>query len=375
MDQISRLIEETKARIDILRPTPGDDDTAEMIRLEDILAGYRKTYTAVVRDYEGMRVTAARGADDVVLFEAAAVPTKPVRPRTLVNTAVAAVVGAMLGLGTAFALEGIDDTIKRSDDVERSADLTTIGTIGRFQRGALITRDQPLSPTAEAFRIVGTNIRCSSLDPPLRTLLVTSPGPVEGKSTFLANLAVALAQANLRVAVVDADLRRPRQHQIFGITQIPGLTSALDDGSAHRILKTAAGLSILPTGELPPNPASVVASRHMAALVQGLEDVADVVLIDGPPILPVTDAAVLSNVVAGVLIVVEVGRTRRRELHEGVQALRYVGGNVIGAVLTQVPAGHGGYPDYRACDDDYRQDSHTTQSCGARTRARRIVRP
>ena len=371
MGDLSQLIDDTEGQIDAL----GFGGADEWARLESILAGYRNSYTAVVQDYEKMRVTAARGADDVVLFEAAVAPATPVRPQRARNTLLAAVVGAMIGVGAAFVIEYVDDTVKSPDDLKRSAGISTIGAIGRLEGGELVASREPLSPIAEAFRTLRTSIGYAGVDGPLRTLLVTSPGLIEGKSTVAANLAVVMAQADIRVAVVDADLRRPRQHEIFGISQEPGLTYALVDGHVHRVLKTtpaAAGLSVIPAGELPPNPAEMLGSRRMSDLVERLREVADVVLIDSPPLLSVTDAAVLARGVDGVLLVVEVGRTQGAEIREGVEALCQVGAHVVGTVLNQVPASRG-YNTYHTYEY-YSENGHLSLRRGTLAEIRKLFR-
>ncbi|MEA3401680.1 MAG: GNVR domain-containing protein [Armatimonadota bacterium] len=192
MDDLARLIEETEGKLEAL----GRDEAAEEARLEGILAGYRNTYSTLVQNYEAMRVTAARSADDVLVYEEARVPRRPVRPRTLMNTALAAVVGAMIGVGTAFLIEYLDDSVRSPEDVERAAGLETVGVIG--QAGGeeeLVMVHRPLSPVAEGFRKLRTNLEFLAVDEALRTLMVTSPGPAEGKSVVAANLAAAAAQA------------------------------------------------------------------------------------------------------------------------------------------------------------------------------------
>ncbi|MEA3377663.1 MAG: GNVR domain-containing protein, partial [Chloroflexota bacterium] len=155
MDDLARLIEETEGKLEAL----GRDEAAEEARLEGILAGYRNTYSTLVQNYEAMRVTAARSADDVLVYEEARVPRRPVRPRTLMNTALAAVVGAMIGVGTAFLIEYLDDSVRSPEDVERAAGLETVGVIG--QAGGeeeLVMVHRPLSPVAEGFRKLRTNL-------------------------------------------------------------------------------------------------------------------------------------------------------------------------------------------------------------------------
>lgn len=340
MEEVSIRIDETNVKIDA-----PDTSDAEAARLESILAGYRNTYSQLVQNYEQLRVTSARSADDVLLFEAARPPTSPTRPQTVMNTALAGVTGVTVGIGIAFLIEYLDDTVKTPTDVEQAAGLPAIGTIGKIEGSEVIARDEPLSAAAEAFRTLRTNIRYSSLDQPICTLLVTSPGPLEGKSLVVANLAVVMTHADLKVVVLDGDLRHPRQHELFGVTRSPGLTDALVHGRTHGMLQHVPqppeGLFIVPAGELPPNPAELLGSHRMADMVARLRGAADVVLIDSPPVLPVTDAAVLAQCVDAVLLVAKAGSTRGGDLYEAVAALDKVGAHVIGVALNQFSPNRG----------------------------------
>jgi non-specific protein-tyrosine kinase len=200
----------------------------------------------------------------------------------------------------------------------------------------LIALRDPRSPAAEAYRTLRTNIQFSSLDKPLRTLLVTSTAPDEGKSITLANLAVTMAQAEQRVIVVECDLRRPTLHTLFGLSNEEGLTSVmLDQRETALPLQptTVPGLSLLASGPLPPRPADLLGSRRMEALVARLQNEADIVLFDTPPVTAVTDAAVLATRLDGVLLVLKAGKTRRDRAREAHRMLEKVKANVIGVVL------------------------------------------
>jgi len=349
--ELSVLIEETQAEIDALDIPNVAQEQAELAQsqLETILAGYRSTYATLQYNYEQMRVTAAQAAYNVIIAETAEVPKNPVRRRTL-YTALAAGVGAMLAVGVAFLLEYLDDTIKTPDDVSQTLGLGTLGAISRLAKGGeeLVVAAQPLSPIAEAFRVLCTNIRFSSVDRPLRTLLVTSPGALEGKSITVANLAVAMVQVGLKVVVVDADLRRPRLHQLFDLDLGEGLIGSLLEEHTDGRLQPVQweGLRVLPAGELLPNPAKWLGSQRMQKLLAELAQQVDMVLIDSPPVLSVTDAAVLAQGVDGVLLVLEAGHTRREAARRAVESLRQVGANLVGVVLNAVPTYNGSYYYY-----------------------------
>jgi capsular exopolysaccharide synthesis family protein len=212
--------------------------------------------------------------------------------------------------------------------------------VASVNKEGLITITDPRSPGSEAYRALRTNLDFSSLDKPLRTLLVTSPGPEEGKSTILANLAVALAQADKKVILVDCDLRRPSQHELFGLSKDSGLTTMVVDEKAMRnppLQETGiAGLSLLASGPLPPNPSEVVASRRIEEIIAALKERADIVLFDAPPLIAVTDATVLASKVDGVLLVISAGRTRREHAQKAKALLGRVNAHLVGAVLNNV---------------------------------------
>jgi len=205
----------------------------------------------------------------------------------------------------------------------------------------LVTVSSPRSPVSEAYRTLRTNLQFVSLDKPLRSLLVTSPGAEEGKSTMLANLAVTIAQGEKRVIVVDCDLRRPNLHKLFGLGREPGLTTMMVDELAMDSPPLQAtvvpGLQLLASGPLPPSPADLLGSRRMDRVLELLKEQADVVLLDAPPVVAVSDAAVLSAKADGVLLVVSAGQTKRDSVLAAKTRLEKVNANLIGAVLTNVP--------------------------------------
>lgn len=204
------------------------------------------------------------------------------------------------------------------------------------ERGMLIALRDPRSPAAEAYRTLRTNIQFSSLDKPLHTLLATSTAPNEGKSTTLANLAVTMAQAEQRVILVDCDLRRPTLHTLFDLPNDSGLTSlilAQEDAPLPLLDTGVPGLSLLASGPLPPRPADILGSRRMEAVIERLRANADIVLFDTPPVVGVTDAAVLANRVDGVLLIFSAGTTTRERGRQARQILEKVKANIVGVVL------------------------------------------
>jgi len=213
----------------------------------------------------------------------------------------------------------------------------------------LITLTDPRNLAAEAYRTLRTNLTFAALDKPIETLIVTSAAPDEGKSTVLANLAVTMAQGERRTILVDADLRRPCLHEIFGVANDRGLTSmiveetTMDDPSLIDV--GVDNLWLVPSGPLPPNPADILGSRKMEQVIDGLKARADIILFDASPVISVTDAAVLGTKVDGVLLVVSAGRTRREHAQRAKELLERVQVRIVGAVLNDAPRGVvlGGY--------------------------------
>jgi len=209
------------------------------------------------------------------------------------------------------------------------------------RRESLITVTHPHSPVSEAYRILRTNLEFSSLDKPIRTMVVSSAGPDEGKSTTLANLAVTIAQGGKKVILADCDLRRPRLHEIFGLDNDAGLTTMVVDDEALEnppLRETGVpNLWLLPSGPLPPNPSELLGSRRMEEIIAVLTQRADMVLFDAPPVIAVIDAVVLGSKVDGVLLVINAGGTKRDHAQRAKAQLEKVNVRVIGAVLNNVP--------------------------------------
>jgi len=208
----------------------------------------------------------------------------------------------------------------------------------------LITLTDPRSPAAEAYRTLRTNLTFfAALDRPIESVVVTSAAPGEDKSQVLANLAVTMAQGERRTILVDADLRRPGLHDIFGVANDRGLTTmileerALDDPPLLDV--GVENLLLVPSGPLPPNPADVLGSSKMEQVIETFKERADVILFDAPPVVAVTDAAVLGTKVDGVLLVVAAGRTRREHAERAKDLLERVNVRIIGAVLNEATRG------------------------------------
>jgi len=214
----------------------------------------------------------------------------------------------------------------------------------------VITHRDPTAAASEAFRVLRTNLQFLGLDKPVKSILVTSATPGEGKTTTVVNLAVTFAQTGARVCLVDADLRRPTVAKLLGIDNWSGLTTALigQDGLDACLRETTVpDLSVLPSGPIPPNPAELLGSGRMSKLIADLEERFDMVLVDSPPVLAVTDAAVVAPKVGGVVLVVRSGVVARAQVHRAKDALEAVNAKLLGVVLGAVnQEGRDGYYYY-----------------------------
>jgi capsular exopolysaccharide synthesis family protein len=296
---------------------------------------------------------------------AASVPTKPVKPKTGEYALLAAILGLALGIGVALIVETFDDGIREREDLERASDHQTIlGLVPeipdwRYPEAAyLVSRSAPRSSPAEAYRSLRTAIQFLGLERSIRTLQFTSPSGPEGKTTTLANLAVVIAQAGLRVVIVDCDLRRPRLHDFFGLSNRIGFTSVLlQERTLEEALEPVPGLEnlrILASGPIPPNPSELISGAHAAELLQALGEDADLVLIDSPPVLPLSDAVALAGQVDAVALVAAAGVSTRSQVSRSLQRLAQVDAPVLGIVLNhasaaestvKTPSGSGGRRD------------------------------
>ncbi len=355
IEAIQQDIARTQEAITRLGTPETPAEQAELDRLQSALTQYRNSYSNLLQSYEEIRLAEARSINNIVISEPAEVPTYPVRPRVLLNTLLAAIVGAMLAIGGVFLIEYLDDTIKTPDDVSQILGLPTLGAIARIRTDGraqqLITHSEPKSPISEAYRTLRTNIQFSSVDRPIRTLLVTSSSPSEGKSTTAANLAVVMAQTGQRVILIDTDLRRPILHKFFGLPNAAGLTTSLLTG-ADPILDgylqptEVENLWVLTSGPTPPNPSELLGSQRMQDVIQRLQQEADILVFDSPPALAVTDAAVLARQLDGVLLVIDAGETRQPLAQRACQELTNVGAHILGVALNKLATGRSGYYYY-----------------------------
>ena len=271
------------------------------------------------------------------VWQRAETESSPTKPRVALNLAVGGIVGLLFGLGLAFAIEFMDTTVKSIDDVERYLGIQVLAVVPKGV--GILHQSNGLSPDAEAYRILRTNLEFTRKSATANCLSVVSGSAGEGKSTTICNLAFVCAQGGYNVLLIDADLRRPRQHTLFNTTNAMGLSTYLSsDVPLHEVvLQTAVpNLYFLPAGPMPADSAGLLNSQRMSDLIADVKSRFDLILIDSPPILGVSDAAVLANEADATLIVLQHRKLPRHMLARVKQAVESVGGTVAGAVLNNV---------------------------------------
>ena len=295
------------------------------------------------------------------------IPHVQISPKPRQSAALAVALGLMLGVVAAIGLDFLDDSVKNVEEIERIArPLPILGAIPAIvdwrnrHQARLVTMEESGSTAAEAYRSLRTNVQFAGLRREAHVLQISSPVAAEGKTTTLANLAVTLALAGQRVAVVDCDLRRPRVHEFFGASNEVGFTSVLlgDSPLSHAVqtlrLPSGASINLLASGPLPPNPAELLGTARVAELLAALRADNDYVLIDAPPVLPVTDAVVLSSRVDGIVLVATAKVTSRRALARAIATFEATDGPVLGVVVNgaESTAGYAYSYYYRSREDD-----------------------
>jgi non-specific protein-tyrosine kinase len=255
----------------------------------------------------------------------------------------------LLAAGGVVTREALDDSLKTPEEVTRQLGLPVLGVIGHFppEESRPVSASQPRSPVAESYRTLRTNVQFASVDRPLRTLMITSADPNEGKTTVSANLAVVMAQAGRDVILLDCDFRRPSVHRSFGLPNRVGLSALFYQSEIHLNggLKSSGidHLGVMTSGHLPPNPAELLGSKRMAAILAQMKEKAGLIILDTPPTLAVTDASVLAPIVDGVLLVIEPGKTRAGTARQAVEQLRRVNARLLGVVLNNLDLRRAGY--------------------------------
>jgi len=334
----------------------------ELARLTRQMEVDQNTYMLMIQKLEETRISEVGQKENVRILDYAIMPQYPIKPKKKLNLLLGALIGLGLGIGLTFLLEYFDDSIKNPEELERMgfSILATIpeispeevvkkvhgkdGDTNEFLEGAqiairLLTHFDPKSPISEAYRTLRTNIQFKNKDEKNITLLVTSSAPKEGKSTTIANLAITMAQLGSKTVLIDTDLRRPVIHSIFNAKKEMGVTNyLLGKAGIEDIVKPTFidNLSIITSGPLPPNPSELLGSQLLPDLLQNLKKEYDIILLDSPPVIAVTDAAILSRYVEGVLLVIKAHKTHREAIKRAKTLLDNAEANIFGCLLNSI---------------------------------------
>lgn len=360
--------------------TVTDNDPEQAARIANATAA---SFTSVVQDNLEKPAGADAGPSPVQIrtVQPAVVPTSPTSPNVPLNLVLGALIGLALGIGVAVLRTVLDTRIHSLHDIEAITDAPLLGGItydAEAETRPLIVHADPRNPRAESFRSLRTNLQFLNIDGGPRVFVISSAGPGEGKSTTAANLAISLAETGARVALIDADLRLPKVSEYMGIEGIVGLTDVLVGRVelSDAMQKWGRGqLYVLPAGRIPPNPAELLGSTAMDKLLAALTEHFAFVIIDTPPLLMVTDAAVMSKKTRGAILVAASGSTKKQELEGAVRTLDAAGAHVLGVVVTMLPTkgpdsyGYGTYgyglapePEPSLLDDSPRPTTGATKT-------------
>ncbi len=346
--EVQTAMDDLQAQIDAI-----PDDDPRRSALVGQLANFQTTL-------DQLRVDAALRTGGAAIIRSAEVPSSPAEPTPARTVGLAAVVGLLIGLGAAFLVDYLDDKVRNEDELERIVDSPVLAVVPVDPP----TDSRPLSisspdhSSVEAYRGLRTNLQFLGLDRPLHIIQLTSSFASEGKTTTSTNLAVVLAQAGHRVALVDADLRRPTVHEVMRVPQSPGFTDLLLGAESDKVVQrvrvnSETSLSVYPSGEPPSNPSEMLSGQRTRQLLSEMGGHYDYVIVDSAPVLPVSDSVALATAVDGVLVVAQAGRITADEAIETMERLRRVNAPVLGLVLNQAKrstrdayayGGYGAYP-------------------------------
>lgn len=335
-DQIDEL---TASLAELTSAAEIQDAQDRIVALEEVKSTYQSTYADLSASYS------AESSNALSFFDPAVVPQWPMPSKTKLIVAVAGAAGIGLAVGAIFLMEFLDTSLRwEGDGVQSILELPVLGAIPQASRKDTLSSGDPLSPVAEGVRAMRASIFLMRPDHPFKTLLLTSPGASEGKSSILANLAVVLASAGNRVIVVDADMRRPSLHELFDQPNVTGLAEILnsrqvgDDNTLSAPLQETGfdNLYLLSAGRPPKDPGTLLTSPRFPALLEFLKDQGDVILVDSPPVLGPPDATVLATMVEGTILVASVGLTRRELIQQAKDRLYAQRGvNLLGITVNR----------------------------------------
>ncbi len=349
LDDMRTLFQQAYGNLLVLQQSSSTDPALRQSQLQTTTALYQQIYSNLLSSYENVRLARLRSTPNISQVEPAEVPSRPIRPQPVRNGVLGALSGLMIMGAIAFLVEYLDDSLKTSEDVSHHLNLSVLGLIGEMdhpkrKKGdkkvdpGIYVMKHPLSAVSEGFRNLRTNLDFASVDKSIKTLIVTSSGPSEGKSTVSVNLAAVIAQGGRKTLLLDADLRRPSIHRYLGISNRKGLVDLFRPGTQLSDVITVweePPMLVIPCGELPPNPTELLASDRMEKIMEELKGIVDIIIIDTPPAV-ISDAVALSAKVDGVLVVIEPGATSLGSAQVMMEQFKRSGARVVGAVLNPI---------------------------------------
>jgi len=329
----------------LLNVTVTDPSPDRARSIANVLSDQFTQFAAQLETPQGSSVPVAK----TTVVQRATQPGVKVGPKTTRNVGLGAVVGLILGIGLAVLRDRLDNTVKTRQQVIEASEAAAVGAVpfdSDRSKHPLVSFGEGHSSSAEAYRQIRTNLQFLDVDNPPRVLVVSSAIPGEGKTTTAVNLGFALAEAGHRVALVEADMRRPRAARYLQLVETVGLSNVLSGAASLDDVLQATGsqsVSVLASGPHPPNPSELLGSSQMKHVLEELRRRFDYVVLDAPPLLPVTDSVVLTNLADGALLVARHGHTKRDQLARAVENLRAIDGRVLGTILNMVPVKSSGY--------------------------------
>ena len=324
-------------------------------------------YQSLIDEIKKQNLSNESEAINVWVMEPALVPAYPVKPNKKKYIMLGLMLGLMGGIVLAFLIEFLDNTVKSIDELEYKFDIKVLGAIPQYENNSdetpveMIVKREPLSQIAESYKAIRTSLLLASANQPPKKILISSMSPQEGKSTSTSNMAIALAESGYNVMIIDCDLRRPRIHKIYKLENQNGLSSYLAGISdLDEIVQTDTqfpNMAFIPSGPIPPNPSELLSSKSFRNLISELEEPFNFILLDGPPVLSITDSVLLTDIADGLLVVCKAGSTTYDSIKRGLKVLNDVKAAIIGVLINSVEKKHSesyyyGYQDYYTQEDD-----------------------
>ncbi len=358
--EIKRVIDSIRNEYDMARSNEASlrrllaETNSEALNVNDKLIEYkvlsrevetnRQLYDALIKRIKEQSITEQVRSANVLIVEKAEKPGAPITPRTFRNLLIGLFVGLLGGIGMAFFVEYLDQTIKTPEEAESKLGVSVLGMIPMIKAQEnpidLMVLKEPISVFAENYKAIRTALLLSSADRPPKRLLVTSSQPEEGKTVTAINLATAIAQSEYSVLLIDADLRKPRVYKALGLTNSKGLSTYLAGASDMNIIQQGPlpNLSVITSGPIPPNPSELLTSNRLNFMISDLSEKFDIIIFDAPPLLSVTDSLILSKVLDGTLVVARAGKTTYDDLRKSLKSLIDLQSHVLGIVINALDA-------------------------------------